>query len=444
MTGTVMMGDIWTDVSGRLQESSMSQASFQAWIDTLEPVDIQENIFRLVTPSEMNRKILNTQYKHLVESAVSTTMGRKMSVSFVLPSDIKKNPPKSDVASAEEQGVFQTRYTFDDFVIGASNRFAHAAALGVAETPADAYNPLFIYGGVGLGKTHLMHAIGHFIRERNPSARILYITSESFTNDLITAIKTNKNMAFRERFRSVDVLLVDDIQFIAGRDSTQEEFFHTFNALHNANKQIVISSDKAPKEIPTLEERLRSRFEWGLIADIQRPDYETRIAILRKKAESELLAIPDEVFGLIAEHVDSSIRELEGSLTRVMAFSKLAEGRIDVEIAKKALHDIFALKDPKRITCDLIQDIVAGYFGITVQDLKSKRRNRELAEARHIAMYLTRQFTDLSLPAVGREFGGRDHTTVIHGHDRIAEEVKREDGHIKVAVEDLRKRIQES
>jgi chromosomal replication initiator protein len=315
------------------------------------------------------------------------------------------------------------RYVFDEFVVGNSNRLAHAASLAVSESPAKAYNPLFIYGGVGLGKTHLMHAIGHYILSQNKNAKVYYVSSEKFTNELINSIRDDKNEEFRNKYRTVDVLLVDDIQFIAGKERTQEEFFHTFNALHEANKQIIVSSDRPPKEIPTLEDRLRSRFEWGLITDIQPPDFETRIAILKKKSERDKVDIPSEVFEFIATKIKSNIRELEGALNRVIAYSTLTKREVDISLVNEALKDIFSSTHMRKIDVDLIKSIVAEYFNIKFEDFESKKRTRQIAYPRQIAMYISRELTDLSLPKIGEEFGGRDHTTVIHAYEKISSEI---------------------
>ncbi|VTQ81428.1 chromosomal replication initiator protein DnaA, partial [Hathewaya histolytica] len=335
------------------------------------------------------------------------------------------------------------KYTFNSFVIGNSNRFAHAASLAVAEAPAKAYNPLFIYGGVGLGKTHLMHAIGHYILQNNSKSKVVYVTSEKFTNELINSIKDDKNEEFRNKYRNVDVLLIDDIQFIAGKERTQEEFFHTFNALHEANKQIILSSDRPPKEIPTLEDRLRSRFEWGLITDIQAPDFETRIAILKKKADVDNLNIDNEVMVYIANKIKSNIRELEGALIRVVAYSSLTNKQINVDLAAEALKDIISNKQSKQITIDLIQDIVSSYYNLKIEDLKSARRTRNIAFPRQIAMYLCRKLTDMSLPKIGEEFGGRDHTTVIHAYDKISENLKKDET-LEDIVNELAKKIKQN
>ncbi|SUY54196.1 chromosome replication initiator DnaA [Clostridium tetani] len=336
--------------------------------------------------------------------------------------------------------MLNPKYTFDSFVIGNSNRFAHAASLAVAEAPAKAYNPLFIYGGVGLGKTHLMHAIGHYILQNNSNVKVVYVSSEKFTNELINSIKDDKNEEFRNKYRNVDVLLIDDIQFIAGKERTQEEFFHTFNALHEANKQIILSSDRPPKEIPTLEDRLRSRFEWGLIADIQAPDFETRMAILKKKADVEHLNIPNEVMVYIATKIKSNIRELEGALIRIVAFSSLTNKEISVDLASEALKDIISSKESNQVTIELIQDIVSSYFNLRVEDFKSSRRTRNVAFPRQIAMYLCRKLTDNSLPKIGEEFGGRDHTTVIHGYEKISTALKKDES-LQKTVNELTSKI---
>ncbi len=335
--------------------------------------------------------------------------------------------------------MLNPKYTFDSFVIGNSNRFAHAASLAVAESPAKAYNPLFIYGGVGLGKTHLMHAIGHYILHNNPKSQVVYVSSEKFTNELINSIKDDKNVEFRNKYRNIDILLVDDIQFIAGKERTQEEFFHTFNALYEANKQIIISSDRPPKEIPTLEDRLRSRFEWGLIADIQAPDFETRMAILKKKADVEKLNIPNEVMVYIATKIKSNIRELEGALIRIVAFSSLTNKEISVDLASEALKDIISSKQTRQVTIDIIQEVVANYYNLKIEELKSARRTRNIAFPRQIAMYLSRKLTDMSLPKIGEEFGGRDHTTVIHAYEKISNNLKKDES-LQNAIKELNKR----
>lgn len=320
--------------------------------------------------------------------------------------------------------MLNTKNTFDTFVIGSGNRFAHAASLAVAEAPAKAYNPLFIYGGVGLGKTHLMHAIGHYVLEHNPSAKVVYLSSEKFTNEFINSIRDNKTEEFRNKYRKVDVLLIDDIQFLAGKESTQEEFFHTFNTLHEESKQIVISSDRQPKEIPTLEDRLRSRFEWGLITDIAPPDLETRIAILRKKAIADKLTVPNEVMLYIANQIDSNIRELEGALTRVVAYSSLVGETITPDVAARALKSIIQEGAPSSLNIGDIKRSVGEHYHIEIDEFASKKRTKTIAFPRQVAMYLSRELTDNSLPKIGDEFGGRDHTTVLHAHEKISSLLK--------------------
>ena len=335
---------------------------------------------------------------------------------------------------------FNIHNTFDTFVIGPGNRFPHAASLAVAEAPAEAYNPLFIYGGVGLGKTHLMHAIGHHVLSNQPSAKVIYTSSEKFTNEFIKSIRDNETEAFREKYRNIDVLLIDDIQFIQNKEQTQEEFFHTFNELHQNNKQIVISSDRPPKEIAKLEDRLRSRFEWGLIVDITPPDYETRMAILQKKIEEENLDIPPEALNYIANQIQSNIRELEGALTRLLAYSKLQGKPITTELAAEALKDIIQAPKSKKIT---IQDIQKSLVNIIVYALRISvlKRTKSIAYPRQIAMYLSRELTDFSLPKIGEEFGGRDHTTVIHAHEKIANDIKA-DPTFKQEIENLEKKLE--
>ncbi|WP_297435436.1 chromosomal replication initiator protein DnaA [uncultured Clostridium sp.] len=418
-------------------KSELTEISFNTWIKCCEPQSLTDHVLRLTVPNEFTRGILDKRYKDLVIQALNIVTSKKMDVEFRLESETEEEiedpsevierdySGKSSILVSDEMSTtLNPKYTFNSFVIGNSNRFAHAASLAVAESPAKAYNPLFIYGGVGLGKTHLMHAIGHYILKENPKAQVVYVSSEKFTNELINAIKDDKNEEFRNKYRNIDVLLIDDIQFIAGKERTQEEFFHTFNALHEANKQIILSSDRPPKEIPTLEARLRSRFEWGLIADIQAPDFETRMAILKKKADSEYLNVSNDVMVYVATKIKSNIRELEGALIRVLAYASLTNRELSVELAAEALKDIIANKGTAVITVDTIQEAVANYFNLRVDDLKSQRRTRAISHPRQIAMYLSRKLTDMSLPKIGAEFGGRDHTTVIHAYEKISENYK--------------------
>lgn len=428
-------------------KGELTEVSFNTWIKSCEPLCISANTIKISVPNSFTKDILEKRYKDLVINSIEAACSKTYDLEFLIASEVQeteeKNTVKDDISvtvSDEMSSTLNPKYTFDSFVIGNSNRFAHAASLAVAESPAKAYNPLFIYGGVGLGKTHLMHAIGHYILQNHPNAKVVYVSSEKFTNELINAIKDDKNEEFRTKYRSVDVLLIDDIQFIAGKERTQEEFFHTFNTLHEANKQIILSSDRPPKEIPTLEDRLRSRFEWGLIADIQAPDFETRMAILKKKADVEKLNVPNEVMVYIATKIKSNIRELEGALIRIVAYSSLTNRDITVDLATEALKDIISNKQNKCITIDLIQDIVANYFNLRVEDLKSQRRTRNVAYPRQIAMYLSRKLTDMSLPKIGEEFGGRDHTTVIHAYEKISEALNN-DQSLEHTIDDITKKL---
>lgn len=423
--------EIWSEALSIIK-GELTEVSFNTWVKTLEPGKIVNNNFYLIVQTDFYKDILMNRYAALIQNAIQEVTSIKYDITFIVPGEEASlnegsNSERRNNRPVEKEffnnSTLNPKYIFEEFVIGNSNRFAHAASLAVAESPAKAYNPLFIYGGVGLGKTHLMHAIGHYIKKQNKDAKVLYISSEKFTNELINSIKDDKNVEFRNRYRNVDVLLVDDIQFIAGKERTQEEFFHTFNALHEANKQIIISSDRPPKEIPTLEERLRSRFEWGLTTDIQAPDFETRIAILRKKAEAENYQVNNEVYDFIARKIKSNIRELEGALTRVTAYSLLTNKEVSVELAHEALKDIISSNRPKQINIDMIKDVVSQHYNIQIEDFESKRRTRAITYPRQVAMYLSRELTDLSLPKIGEGFGGRDHTTVIHAYDKISNDI---------------------
>ncbi|PLR88789.1 chromosomal replication initiator protein DnaA [Bacillus halotolerans] len=420
--------DLWNQALAQI-EKKLSKPSFETWMKSTKAHSLQGDTLTITAPNEFARDWLESRYLHLIADTIYELTGEELSIKFVIPQnqDVEDFMPKPQVKKAVKedtsdfpQNMLNPKYTFDTFVIGSGNRFAHAASLAVAEAPAKAYNPLFIYGGVGLGKTHLMHAIGHYVIDHNPSAKVVYLSSEKFTNEFINSIRDNKAVDFRNRYRNVDVLLIDDIQFLAGKEQTQEEFFHTFNTLHEESKQIVISSDRPPKEIPTLEDRLRSRFEWGLITDITPPDLETRIAILRKKAKAEGLDIPNEVMLYIANQIDSNIRELEGALIRVVAYSSLINKDINADLAAEALKDIIPSSKPKVITIKEIQKVVGQQFNIKLEDFKAKKRTKSVAFPRQIAMYLSREMTDSSLPKIGEEFGGRDHTTVIHAHEKIS------------------------
>jgi len=439
---------IWENTL-KLIKNELTEVSFNTWFKVIEPIDINDNCMILGVPSEFIKNILEARYVNLIFNALKQVTSSEFEIKLILPEDqtnqqLHKNrydkQDNSNVTRLENTSMLNPKYVFNSFVIGNSNRFAHAASLAVAEAPAKAYNPLFIYGGVGLGKTHLMHAIGHYILKNNPKVRVLYTTSEKFTNDLINSIRDDKNVEFRNRYRKTDILLVDDIQFIADKERTQEEFFHTFNTLYEASKQIIISSDRPPKEIPTLEDRLRSRFEWGLICDIQPPDLETRIAILKKKEKMENLSIPNEVLLYIAKEINSNIRELEGALIRVIAYSSLTNKEINMDLTKEALKDFFSNSKPKMITVNLIKQVVSEYYSVKVEDFNSRKRTRTIAFPRQIAMYLTRELTDLSLPKIGEEFGGRDHTTVMHAHDKISKEFEK-DQSLKMAINEICKRL---
>lgn len=433
--------DLWQKIL-KMAREEVSETSYRTWFQTLRFLEATKSELVLEAPSAFNLNVLKNRHLNLLNNICSILSDGAYAIKVVLPGEHQREPKADPAPSAPSGNMLNPKYTFDTFVIGNSNRFAHAAALAVAELPSDAYNPLFLYGGVGLGKTHLMHAIGHYILQQNPESKLLYITSENFTNELIAAIAKKTNEELRDRFRNVDVLMVDDIQFIAGRTSTQEEFFHTFNQLHGSGKQIIISSDRPPKEIPTLEERLRSRFEWGLIADIQKPDYETRVAILRKKAEVEHIGVQDDVLHFIAEKIESNIRELEGSLTRVVAFASLTGREVTMEVAEEALHNIISVRDAKRITPELIQEVICSFYNITSEDLISQRRNREIALPRQVAMHLTRELTNLSTTRIGDAFGGRDHTTVMHASDKIAE-MAQNNPKMRETLDDLKTMIRE-
>ncbi|MEB1808249.1 MAG: chromosomal replication initiator protein DnaA [Bacillaceae bacterium] len=425
------INDLW-DRALAAMEVKVSKPSFETWLKATKANSIESDTIIITAPNEFARDWLENRYSSIISETLEDITGSNLSVKFIIPKnqleddflieqEVKKLPKEPLPANGDiPKSMLNPKYTFDTFVIGSGNRFAHAASLAVAEAPAKAYNPLFIYGGVGLGKTHLMHAIGHYVIDHNPNAKVVYLSSEKFTNEFINAIRDNKAVHFRNKYRNVDVLLIDDIQFLAGKEQTQEEFFHTFNALHEESKQIVISSDRPPKEIPTLEDRLRSRFEWGLITDITPPDLETRIAILRKKAKAENLDIPNEVMLYIANQIDTNIRELEGALIRVVAYSSLINQDMNADLAADALKDIIPNSKPKVLTIVDIQKAVGEHYSVKLDDFKAKKRTKSVAFPRQIAMYLSREMTDASLPKIGSEFGGRDHTTVIHAHEKIS------------------------
>ncbi len=442
---------IWKKTLEKIKDQ-ITNPSFNTWFsETKAVMTTAENQLVLQVPNSFIQEWIESQYTDLIEEILTNLTGNEWTLILLTPKEVKKfeenkkestndkekeseiepineDSNKNNYESELKQNGFNPKYTFDTFVVGNSNRFAHAASLAVAEAPAKAYNPLFIYGDVGLGKTHLMQAIAHFILKNNPDYKVVYVSSETFTNELINSIKDDSTVDFRDKYRNIDILLVDDIQFLAGKERTQEEFFHTFNTLHESNRQLIISSDRPPKEIPTLEERLRSRFEWGLITDIQKPDLETRIAILRKKADIENLTIPNEVVIYIANKIQSNIRELEGALVKVIAYSSLVDREIDVDLAREALKDLVNQKKDKAIEVNIerIKKIIIDDYNLRMEDMQSKKRTQNIAFPRQIAMYLSRELTDFSLPHIGDEFGGRDHTTVIHAHNKIQEKIENE------------------
>lgn len=427
-----------------LLKNELTEISYNTWIKTIEPISASSNSIELGVPTDFNKGILESRYITLISNAVRQITSRDYNIVISVPTQdtSDKRAETNETANNEDPytSILNPKYTFDTFVIGNGNRLAHAASVAVAEAPAKAYNPLFLYGGVGLGKTHLMHAIGHYILSQNPSSKVLYVSSEKFTNELINAIKDDRNEEFRSKYRYIDVLLIDDIQFIGGKERTQEEFFHTFNALYEADKQIIISSDRPPREIPTLEDRLRSRFEWGLTADIQSPDLETRIAILKKKAQMENLFIPDDVLVFIADKVISNIRELEGALNRVIAYSSLTETEISVDLCAEALKELLSVSNAKIIDATHIIESVSRYFDLRPEEFISQKRNRNISYPRQIAMYLCRDIMGISLPKIGEEFGGRDHTTVIHAIQKIEEDIQ-SNTETRRTVEELKRNI---
>ena len=442
----------WPSILDHLkQEHDISDVSFKTWLLPLEVVSLENNTIIIVVPEEsIGLQYIKKKYYLPLKVCVEEILGEPYEIKFVLPDQLKEHIPIASAGESEQMDVFEKaglnpKYTFSSFVVGENNNLAHAAALAVAESPAEIYNPLYIYGGVGLGKTHLMQAIAHFILQQNPERKVLYITSETFTNEIIDAIRQSSdnpmaNALFREKYRNVDVLLIDDIQFISGKASTQQEFFHTFNTLYGNKKQIIISSDKPPKEIDNLEERLCSRFLWGLPVDIQSPNYETRVAILKKKIELEgAPGIPDDVIDYIAENVSSNIRELEGALTKIVAYSKLTSSPITLSFAESVLQDLFN-EAQREVTPDMIIKIVAEHFNVSVSDLMSKKKSQDIVYPRQIIMYLCRTLTDVALSLIGKKLGNRDHTTIIHGYEKIQRELE-ESEKVQNDVEILKKKI---
>jgi len=418
----------WDDILKYLiAEYGITDVSYNTWLKPLKVYDVVDHVITILINDERigppSINIIRNKYELLLKVSIEEIMNEPYEIRFVLKSQIdqEKKAPEPAISKKKNNGptFLNARYTFDTFVVGGNNEFARAAALAVAENPGEIYNPLFIYGGVGLGKTHLMHSIAHFVLGQNPDTKVLYVTSEKFTNELIDAIQKNTTTQFREKYRSIDILLIDDIQFIIGKERTQEEFFHTFNTLHESKRQIIISSDRPPKEMLTLEDRLRSRFEHGLLADIQSPDYETRMAILRKKEELDGLKVDEEVLRYIATNIKSNIRELEGALTKIVAFSRLKKRELNLLLAEEALKDIISPNEKKVITAELIIEVVAEHHNITPADIYSKDKSRNVSYPRQIVMYLCRRLTEMSVTEIGKTLGNRDHSTVLHGYEKV-------------------------
>jgi chromosomal replication initiator protein len=446
--------NLWSEISGRLREA-LNDATYTKWFGDVEGLEREGDAIVLTVPDELSRDWIHRHFRGLVNAAVRDITGESHPLELRVASEddlaaehgSQENgvlPMVQRVPARPESGGFKAKYTFDSFVIGSSNRFAHAAALAVAEAPAQAYNPLFIYGSTGLGKTHLLHAVAQYVSEHSSSLSVRYVTSEAFVNDFINSLRDKSRIeGFKQRYRTYDVLLIDDVQFFEGKERFQEEFFHTFNTLYEAGSQIVLSSDRPPRDIATLEERLRSRFEWGLITDIQPPDLETRIAILRRKVKVDQINVDDEqVLTFIASRVSTNIRELEGALTRVVAFSSLTGRPMTVELAQDVLRDVFPQGDAAEVSIKRIQDLVAERFSLTLDELCGEKRSQNIVYPRQVAMYLSRELTDSSLPKIGKEFGGRDHTTVIHATSKISRLI-REDRSVYNLVQELTARVKQ-
>jgi chromosomal replication initiator protein len=441
---------IWSAVQEELR-FQLAKPSYETWLKNTALLSAEGGIFRIGVPSKLAKDWLEDRFAGLIQETLQAVTGTEVEVDFVVAPTGHKNGhdgeeviaiagPAADKAPLVVPTELNEKFKFSSFVVGTNSRFAHAAAKAVADAPGETYNPLFLYGGVGLGKTHLMHAIGHEVRGRFPVKRVLYLTSEQFMNEVIASIQNARQSELRMKYRTVDVLLIDDIQFLAGKDRTKEEFFHTFNALHEINKQIVISSDRPPKEIPTLEDRLRSRFEQGLLADIQPPDFETRLAILKSKLGAKSGMVSEEVLTFIAHKVQKNIRELEGALTRILAFSAIHQREIGENDAADLLTDIIPASTRRPLTIDRIQQVVSDYYQISLEDMKSKRRDKHIVFPRQVAMYLVRDETPSSLPAIGQAFGGRDHTTALHSIEKIINELK-EDERLRYEVQAIRERL---
>lgn len=443
----------WNQILNKMkQEYCSSNIAYNTWVAPLTVYEVKDNTVYILVKLKASLEHIEEKYLLPFKVCIAEITGVEYEVAFVTE-NIAVIQEKKDIAvkntrvnAIYEKANLNPKYTFDTFVVGSNNRFAHAASVAVAESPGESYNPLFLYGGVGLGKTHLMHSVAHYILKHDPSKKVLYVTSETFTNELIEALKVGKNgnemamTSFREKYRNNDVLLIDDIQFIIGKESTQEEFFHTFNELHMAKKAIIISSDKPPKDMETLEERIRSRFEWGLITDIGSPDYETRMAILRRKKDMDDFELDDEILDYIATNIKSNIRELEGALNKLLAYSNLEHKQITMEVAIEELQNIISPDKPKEITPQLIIDVVCEHFGITLDQIKSKSRSNDIAKPRQIAMYLSKNMTDASLDSIGSLLGGRDHSTIIHGINKITDEYESNEN-IHNSIDTIKKKI---
>ena len=444
----------WMEIKETVRrEYNLSSISYNTWIEPLKIHNVVNDVVNIVIPSDQSHALnyISTKYKSFFQVTISEMFNHMYDVNFILEADAKSSEPmeQEKIMSTPfsnmsyESANLNPKYKFDTFIVGSNNKFAHSASLAVAESPGKAYNPLYLYGGPGLGKTHLMHSIGHFILDETPDTKVLYVTSEEFTNEVIDSIRGGNAAAMtklREKYRTVDVLMVDDVQFIIGKESTQEEFFHTFNVLHAAGKQLIISSDKPPKEMETLEERFRSRFEWGLIADIQAPDYETRMAILKKNADSYDRNIDEEIIKYIATNIKSNIRELEGALNKIIAFAKLNKVDLTLSLAEEALKDVIYPNKPKEINPPLILNMVAEHFNVKAEDITSKKRNAEFVQPRQVFMYLCRDLTDTSLNNIAKFLGKKDHTTVIHGINKIEEEMRIND-ELRSKIDIIKKKL---
>ncbi|MBR9945775.1 chromosomal replication initiator protein DnaA [Clostridiaceae bacterium Marseille-Q4145] len=434
------------------RENDLSKVAFETWLLPLKIFRIEDHVLKITAPFEQAVTYVENKYKIFLYVAVAEAMGEEYEIEIITEDEASKEkayipqPKKipAPVPMDDKKTNLNPKYTFDTFVIGSNNRFAHAASVAVAESPGKEYNPLFLYGGVGLGKTHLMHSVAHYILQKDPTKKVLYVTSEVFTNELIDSIRNGNNTSmtkFREKYRNIDVLLIDDVQFIIGKESTQEEFFHTFNALHSANKQIIISSDRPPKDMETLEARLQSRFEWGLIADISSPDYETRMAILRKKEELDGYNIDDEVIRYIATNIKSNIRELEGALNKLVALSNLEKREINISMAEEVLKDIISPNSKREVTPQVILDVVAEHYGVSSSDIIGSKRNSEIVVPRQIVMYLCREITDTSYKAIGILLGNRDHSTIISGDSKVRDKLASGDSSLKSNIDTIKKKL---